>query len=321
LVAGAQKKPRFLPAFNLKEAMPLVALILLAIIFGSVNPRFLSLQNLVNLIRQSAPLLIVAVGGTFVILMGSIDLSVAAVVSVSGILVAKTMPSLGVWSILVGLAAGALAGLLSGMLFAYGRLPSFLVTLGMMSVLQGVSLLITKGNPVPIRHPVFQQLAVGQVLGIPNLGLWALLVLVIGAVLARWTRFGRYMYAIGGGERVAKLSGIPVERFKVYAFVFAGLVAGLAGMVLTGRLGSGTVDMGGDLLLDSVAAIVMGGTSLTGGVGGPLRTVLGVAVITVLSNGLNVIGVDPFVHILTKGVVVIASVALTIDRRKLAFIK
>lgn len=183
-------------------------------------------------------------------------------------------------------------------------------------------MLRTQGEPVPIYDESFQSIVTGSLIGpIPNIALWAVGVLIVCWIVAFRTRFGRYIFAIGGGERVAKLAGLPVDRYKVYAFVVAGLLAGLAGSMLAGRVGAGTTDMGEQYLLDSIAAVAIGGTAMSGGQGGPHRTLLGALVITVLSNGLNVSGVDFYWQIVIKGIVVIAAVAFTIDRSRMEVVK
>jgi ribose transport system permease protein/putative xylitol transport system permease protein len=311
--------------FNMKSLLPLFALVLLVIVFTAVAPTFFTGTNFINILRQFSVLMVAALGATFIIVMGSIDLSVGSVITMSGCVAALMVAGtpLGRWGcFLIPPLFGLAAGLLNGVLFAYGKLPSFLVTLGTLSVIRGAILLRIEGAPVPIYNDSFQSIVTGSVLGpIPNIALWAVGALIVCQIVAFRTRFGRYLFAIGGGERVAKLAGLPVNRYKVYGYMVAGLLAGLAGSMLAGRVGAGTGDMGEQYLLDAIAAVAIGGTAMSGGQGGPHRTLLGALVITVLSNGLNVAGVDFYWQIIVKGAVVIAAVALTIDRSRMEVVK
>lgn len=309
---------------GIRTLLPIGLLIVLVVVFSLGNERFLSVDNMWNIMRQSAILLIVAVGGTFIILQGSIDLSVGAVVTITGLVTAVLIrdTNLGTLVVLLAMIAGLVIGAINGVLFAYGKVPSFLATLGMMSVLEGLGLILVGGSPVPISNRGFQWVATGSILGpVPNIGLWAIAIYGIAVWGTFRTKFGRYMFAIGGGERVAKLAGVNVNRYKLYGFSLAGVLAGLAGALMASRIGAGTPGMGGGLLMDSIAAIVMGGTALTGGVGGPHRTILGVLVIGVLRNGMNVMGVDPYLQIAITGIVVIMAVAVTMDRSKITVFK
>ena len=307
-----------------RSLVPVAALVLLIIVFTIANPKFLTGSNFMNILRQFSVLLVAGLGATFIIIMGSIDLSVGSIVTMCGVVAALLVmqAGFGPWAFFIAPFFGLVAGALNGAIFAYWRLPSFLVTLGTLSIVRGATLLRIEGAPVPIYNDSFANLVTGTALGpIPNIALWALGALVICTIIAFRTRFGRYLFAIGGGERVAKLAGLPVNRYKMYAFMVAGLLAGLAGVLLAGRIGAGTGQMGEEYLLDAIAAVVMGGTALTGGQGGPHRTLLGVLVITVLSNGLNVAGVDFYWQIIVKGIVVIAAVAITLDRSKVQIMK
>lgn len=304
--------------------LPFVLLVLLVIVFSIGNARFLTENNVWNILRQSSVLLIVAMGATFVILAGSIDLAVGSIVTMSGLMTAMVIRDLGMgaWSLIIGPIVGVLAGMVSGALLAWGKVPSFLATLGLMSVFSGAALLWTGGSPIPINDATFQWISTGSLIGpLPNIGLWALIIYGVMTYVGFRTKFGRYMFAIGGGERVAKLAGVKVDRYKFYAFAVCGLLSGLAGSLMSARVGAGTPSMGESLLMDSIAAVVMGGTALSGGTGGPHRTILGVIVIGVLSNGMNVLGVNPYIQMVVTGAVVILAVAMTLDRSKITIMK
>jgi ribose transport system permease protein len=307
----------------LDVSYPLLAILALIATFTIASPRFLTVSNALNIGRQSGVLLLVALAGTLVILIGSIDLSVGGIVTLSGVVCALLLDGRGpLVACLAAVAVGAAVGLANGSLLLLLRIPSFLVTLGMLSVASGLAAFLSDNAPVPFANTSLADLINGTaVLGIPNVILLTLAVLILLTVVAFRTTFGRYLYAIGGGEQVAAASGVPVARYKLAAFVLSGVLCGLAGVVITGQVGTGTLDVGANLLLDSVAAAVMGGTALSGGVGGPHRTLLGVLVIAILSNGMDVVGATDYVQDLVKGGVIIAAVALSIDRKKYSFIK
>lgn len=301
---------------------PFVAIAGLLIYFSARSQNFLTIDNIENIGRQSSVLMLVALAGTVVILIGSIDLSVAAIVALAGIACAKLVDPLGTLpAILAAIGFGGLVGFVNGALIIGLRIPSFLATLGTLSVLAGVANHIADGAPVLFASRGLPDLANGSILGVPNVVLLAAATVAgLTGVVFR-TRFGRYLFAIGGGEPVAAISGVPISRYKVAAFVLAGLLCGAAGVVVTGQVSAGTPDVGSDLLLDSIAAVVMGGTALSGGVGGPHRTVLGVLVIAILSNGMDVTGIQEFTQSIVKGAVIVAAVALSIDRKKYPFIR
>lgn len=303
--------------------LPIVAIVVLIAYFTWVNPLFFSSTNALNIGRQSSVLLIVALAGTIVILIGSIDLSVGALVTLTGILVALSVDRLGVLgATLVGISVGALVGLINGALVTMLKVPSFLVTLGMLSVLSGVANQISQGQSILFMDSLLPELVNGSyLLGVPNIIWFALLATAALTVVAFRTMLGRYLYALGGGEIVAAHAGVPVTFYKILAFVLSGAICGLAGVMLTGQVGAGTPTAGSSLLLNSIAAVVMGGTALSGGIGGPHRTFLGVLVIAILTNGMDVTEVDSFTQDIVKGFVIILAVSLTIDRSKYAFIK
>jgi ribose transport system permease protein/putative xylitol transport system permease protein len=261
--------------------------------------------------------------GTFPILQQSIDLSVESVVLLTGVVTVVLIAefNLGLLAIPLAIGVGMLAGLFNGLVFTKLKVPSFLVTLGTLSVMAGVGKIITGGSTITFREPAIRTISTGNVFGIPNLVLWGLLIYVATIVLAFRTKFGRYCFALGENERVVELAGAKVDRYKIYPFVLSGLLCGTAGVLLTLRISSASPNIGSGLLLPSIAAIVMGGTALTGGVGGPHRTILGVLVIAVLNNGMNLLGTDSFVQEIILGLVVVAAVALSIDRAKIDVVK
>jgi ribose transport system permease protein/putative xylitol transport system permease protein len=305
---------------------PFVTLLGLMILFSLTSDRFLSFQNLLgNVAVNISVLLLVALAGTFPIMQQSIDLSVAALVTFVGMTIAVLISNFGVGgpqAILIGIILGTLVGVFNGVLFTKGKIPSFLVTLGTLSILEGGAGFVTGGSSVVFREPGLRELVIGQFIpGVPNIVLLTLLIYGFTIFLALRTKFGRYTYALGESESVVDLSGVNVDRYKIGVFAISGLLCAIAGAMLVARIGSGSPGMGQGLLLPSIAAVVMGGTALTGGVGGPHRTILGVLVIGILRNGMNLTGVDPFFQEMVLGGVVIIAVALSIDRRKIDIVK
>ncbi|WP_396276153.1 ABC transporter permease [Haloarcula sp. 1CSR25-25] len=296
----------------------------LILIFTLSTERFLTEGNLLdNVAKNAVTLLLVALAGTFPILQQSIDLSVESVVLLTGVVTVVLIAEfgLGLLAIPLAIGVGMLAGLFNGIVFTKLKVPSFLVTLGTLSVMAGVGKIITGGSTITFRNDAIRSISTGTVLGIPNLVLWGLLIYVGTILLAFRTKFGRYCFALGENERVVELAGAKVDRYKIYPFVLSGLLCGIAGVLLTLRISSASPNIGSGLLLPSIAAIVMGGTALTGGVGGPHRTILGVLVIAVLNNGMNLLGIDSFVQEIILGLVVVAAVALSIDRDKIDVVK
>jgi ribose transport system permease protein len=304
--------------------LPLGVVIVLTIFFSLTSTAFASIRNLTIVSAQASTLLIVCIGATFVVLMGSIDLSVGAVVLLVGAVSVKIQNGTEIGGSIIVVAAilGGLLGLLNGIIYAYGAVPSFVVTLGSLSIFSGVALQILEGRSISFESAALDTIAIGQwIPPFQNIALCAIAIWGVGVLIAERTRFGRYMYLIGGGENVARNSGIPVKRYKVYAFTLSGLVAGLGGLLAVARLGAAGPTLGQDLLLNSLAAIVVGGTSLSGGVGGPHRTLLGVLIIAILDNGLNLLGVSAYPQLVIKGAVVIAAVLVSQNRPQSVLIK
>ena len=217
---------------------------------------------------------------------------------------------------------GCLLGLVNGAIYAFGRIPSFVVTLGTLSVFTGSAWDCFRAARCEFSSDAFGNLAIGQFIPlVPNIALFALGAWTIASLIGQTMRFGRYMYIIGGGELVASTVGIPLTRYKIYAFVISGAMSGLAGALAVARLGAAGPTLGEDLLLNTLAAIVVGGTSLSGGIGGVHRTLIGVAIIALLDNGLNLMGVNQYTQMIIKGAVVIAAVLIGQDRRKSIVIK
>ena len=301
--------------------LPVLVVLLLFVVFSLASDAFLSLRNLTAVASQASTLLLACTGATFVVLMGSIDLSVGAIVLLVGAVVVSLINGfgLGISALAVGTVLGTLLGFANGVIFSVGVIPSFVVTLGTLSVFSGLALLLLQGRALQYNSVEFDELAIGQVVPhFPNIALFAILIWALMVFVCFRTRFGRYMYVIGGGEAVARTSGVPVGRYKIYAFMLSGAMAGIGGTLAVARVGAAGPTLGTDLLLNTLAAIVVGGTSLSGGVGGVHRSLLGVLIITILDDGLNLLGVNQYTQMVIKGAVVIAAVLISQDRTKLS---
>jgi ribose transport system permease protein len=311
---------------TLAALAPVIGLIVLSLIFTAFNPRFLSKPNLINILRQSAILLILATGQTLVILTGALDLSVEGNMALSGIIAAflvlndRNANDYGLWSVLAGVAVGGLIGLINGTIHVKARIPSFMVTLGTWFVGLGLTIVLYQGYTFPLRDDVFLSMYLGRLGGIPTPFIIAMVTVVIGWFLLKYTRFGRYLYAIGGGEELARMSGIHVNRYKILVFVVAGLFFGFAGVVNIARLGQGN-GLIGSWLFPTVAAVVVGGTSISGGTGGVIRSVVGVLFVVAVGNGMILMGLHPFAQIAIQGLVFVVAVFFTLDRSKVPLLK
>ena len=302
------------------NVLPVLVLVVLIVFFATQAESFLGSRNLLVMSGQVGILLLVSLGATLVIVAGSIDLSVGSIILLTGAVLSQLIVG-GVDSTLLVIVAtvaiGAAAGFVNGALFTFGRIPSFIVTLGTLSFFSGLGLTIIGGRSIYFDAPGVLNLAIGQLIpNVQNSALIGLAAFVIVFIVARSTRFGLYLYAIGGNERVVALSGVPLRRYKILAFVVSGITAALAGLLITAQLSSSGPSLGSTALLDALAAIVIGGTALSGGVGGVHRTLLGVLIVTVLVNGLNQLGVQDFAQIMIKGAVIVVAAIFTMASQR-----
>lgn len=288
----------------------LSGLIALSIVLWILTPHFMTVSNLLNVAQQTTLVAIIAVGMTFVIITGGIDLSVGSALAFSGVAMA-TLLQKGVplsIALLAGLGAGLLCGLVNGLLITIGRLPPFIATLGMMSVARGAALVFTGGRPVSGFSDTFRQIAVGEIFHIPAPVIIMLAVYLIAHFVLTKTKLGRYTYAIGGNEEATILSGVNVRLYKTLVYGLCGMLSGLAAIILTARLNSAQPIAGMMYELDAIAATVIGGTSLTGGEGTIFGTLIGALIIGVLRNGLNLLDISSFVQQIVIGAVIIVAV-------------
>lgn len=297
------------------EGMLYVAFLILIVIFAVSSPVFLTVGNIENIGRQTALVSIIAVGMTFVIVSGEFDLSVGSVMALCGVVAAMAMQLVGNHWIVGAIAAigcGALIGLVNGLITTLFRIPSFLVTLGTLSIARGVALMTTGTRPVIITNdPYFLLFGEGHVLGIPVPIAWTLIVIACGIVLLHFSTFGRKVYATGGNATAARYSGISTARIKTLSLVLAGALAGLAALVLTARSHAARPDVGVGLELDVITAVILGGAALSGGRGTILGAIVGSLIIGILNNGLVLLGVDASIQLAIKGLIIWIAVALS----------
>ena len=289
----------------------LIGLVLLCAVLWILTPHFLTVSNLLNIVQQTSINAIVAAGMTFVIISGGIDLSVGSIVALSGVVLGVVLqmnqPPL-VTPLFAALAAGVGCGLVNGLLISFGRLPPFIVTLGMMSVARGAALVCTEGRPVSGFDENFRSIATGNIAAVPAPVIVMLIVYAIAHLVLTRTTFGRYVYAIGGNEEATRLSGVAVRFHKTAVYGVAGLMSAVAAIVLTARLNSAQPIAGMMYELDAIAAAVIGGTSLLGGEGSLGGTLIGALIMGVLRNGLNLLGVSSFLQQIVIGVVIVVAV-------------
>lgn len=295
----------------------LAAFLLICLLLSLTTPNFFSLQNMTIVLRQVSINGILAIGVTFVIITGGIDLSLGSVVALAGV-VAALFAHPGEYPLMVPLAMAILVGLaiggLNGLVVTKGKVASFIVTLGMMTIARGLALVASEGRPITNLSESFNAIGGGNVGGVPIPILIFILVIIVATFLLNQTRVGRYMYAVGGNERAAYASGVQVNRVKMIAYMLCSGLAGLAGIVLASRINTGQPNAGVAYELDAIAAVVIGGTSLSGGIGSIGGTVLGVLLIGVINNGLDLLNVSSYYQQIIKGVIIIA--AVLIDRKK-----
>jgi len=307
----------------LARAQSLIALVLMVVAMTLLSDNFLTADNGLNILRQISVNLCLSIGMTLIILSGGIDLSVGAILALAGAVAAGVLkngialPMFDVLlqftvfgAVLTGIVVGLLLGWFNGFVITRFKLPPFVATLGMFSIARGLTMLWTGGFPVTGLGEGFGYVGTGILFGVP-MPVWISALLVgVFVLVTRKTRFGRYLYAVGGNERAALLTGLRVKRIKLWVYTLGGGLAGVAGLLVTARLDSAQPNAGLGYELDSIAAVVIGGTSLSGGRGSVLGTVLGCLIIGVLNNGLFLLNVSPFWQQIVKGFVILAAVAL-----------
>ncbi len=291
----------------------LIGLLVVILIFSILKPKFLDVNNIFNLLRQASINGLLALGMTFVVLTGGIDLSVGSILGASGIftaLVAQNQEIPWFVAILAGLGVGLLLGTINGVVVSWLKVPAFVATLGMLSVARGITYLASNAQPVPGLSEGFLKIGGGSVGIIPIPVIILAVVFLICSIILYWTKYGRYIYGVGGNAKAARVSGINVKKITCSAYMIAGVLAGLAGVVLTSRVSSGLAMAGQNYETDAIAAVVMGGTSLAGGKGRLWGTLIGVLIIAVLNNGLDMMAVSSYWQLIIKGIIIVAAVMM-----------
>ena len=297
----------------------LVGLLVVVTIVTILSPSFLSTKNIFNILRQTSVNGIIAAGMTFVILTGGIDLSVGSILAISGAVCASLLASGQniIIAVLAALIIGAMVGFLNGFIITKGKLQPFIATLATMTILRGLTLVYTDGKPITLGSGdlaiQFGQIGGGKIFGIPTPALIMILVFAICAFVLKNTQMGRYTYALGSNEEATKLSGLNTDKIKIAVYTISGILASVAGIIITSRLFSAQPTAGDGYELDAIAAVVLGGTSLTGGRGKITGTIIGALIIGVLSNALNILDVSSYYQMMVKGAVIL--VAVLLDRK------
>lgn len=297
----------------------LIALVALCLDLAIASPVFLTVSNFLNVFQQISINFVVAVGMTFVIISGGIDLSVGSNIALSGLLMGILMKNFGVpvWAtILICILFSGAIGLANGMLISFLNLPPFIATLGMMSIVRGAAYTVTAGQPIYTFPAGFTAIA-SRVGGFPLYTMIILLVVfLLGWYILRYTRVGRYTYAIGGNENCAKLSGINLKKVKCFVYTVSGLCCGVAALLLSSRLDSAVPTNAEGQEMDAIAAVVIGGTSMSGGEGSMIGTLIGILIIGIIANGLNLLGVAQGPQKMVKGAIIVVAVIIDVIRRR-----
>jgi len=302
---------------------PIIGLVGLYVVFSLVTERFLTVGNQLNVLRQVSIIGILAIGSTFVILCAEIDLSIAQMTEFTGVLMAALVTGTYVSvvlpvpvAILAGLAAGASLGAVSGFLTSYFNVPSFMSTLAMLFLADGLSLIISDGRPISGLPDSLKILGGTDVAGVPTIVLVFLVVLVLSQLLLSYTRLGLYIYAVGGDREAASLMGINVRRVRFLVLVISATLTAVAALLLLGRIATATPNMGQGLLLPPIAAVILGGTDLFGGAGNMFGTFVGVLILGSLANGLNLLGIGPSGQLVAQGLVLMVAVLANVVGRE-----
>jgi ribose transport system permease protein len=301
---------------NVTTIGPIIAAIIIIGIFQLVNPVFLKYQGIITLIYAMSYFLIAACGLTFVIMLGSFDFSVVSILKLSALICVIYIDRFGLWVIPIALIICMFFGFINGLLFAKLKVPSFMATLGVSIVVEGIVLYVSKGFLHIMNDVTFRSLAVTFIAKLPSIFYWGIGIWLLSSFIAIYTTFGRRVYAIGGNPTAAVLSGINLDRYRIYVFMLSSFLAGIAGVLYMAQSGGGSIEIGADMMIPLFASVVAGGTALTGGVGGPQRTLVGVIIITWIQSGLLMLGFGREIQVVVLGFIAIIMAVVTIDRRR-----
>ncbi|VBB09701.1 abc transporter permease [Lucifera butyrica] len=297
----------------------LIGFIALCVGLSIISPAFLTEENILNILRQVSTNANLALGMTLVIIICGIDLSVGSVVALSGTvaggLIAFSHVPIPI-AVFTGILAGTLAGAFNGVMVAYSGIPAFIVTLAMLNIARGAAYVYTGGQPIRVMNEAFNAIGAGYLGPVPLPVIYSFLFLLITAAILNSSKLGRHIYAIGGNKEAARFTGIKIKRVEIFVYTFSGFMAAFSGVVLAARMFSGQPTVGNGFELDAIAAVVLGGTSMMGGVGKIGGTLLGVLVIGVLNNGLNLLNINSFWQLIIKGVVILAAVYVDMMKKR-----
>ncbi len=319
----SNKKKLPIKSGALQQLLAFASLILLVIIFSIASPNFLQFPNIIGILLSTAVIGILALGATFVIITGGIDLSVGTVMTLSSVMTAVVITSMGIptpLGVVVGILTGAFCGFLCGLAIAKMKIPPFIATLAMMMIAKGMALVISGASPIYFTNtPGFSNIALGTIIpGVPNGVVIFFAAAVIGAIILSKTIIGRYTFALGSNEEATRLSGVNVDSWKIKVYTIAGVFTGIAGVIMASRLNSAQPALGMGYELEAIAAVVIGGTSLSGGKGTIVGTVIGALIMSVLTNGLRILSVPQEWQTVVVGFVIILAVYADNLRRKKA---
>lgn len=306
---------------NLRDYGVTIGFLLLCIAISMVSPTFLSKRNILNLLRQSSIIGIISAGMTFVIISGNFDISVGAVAALSGAITMKlaTSGSPILLAVVIGIATCAIIGFINGVFVSKIRVPSLIATMAMVTIVRGLLLMLTGGYPITQQFSLLNFLGNEYVLGIPVPVILFFIVVLVSHIVLTKTKFGRHVFSVGGNQEASKLNGINVDSYKINVFVINAVLAAIAGIVLTGRLGTATAIAGEGYDMDAIASVVIGGTSVTGGSGSVIRTVIGVLLMSVINNSFNLLSVNMYFQYIFKGLIILIAVgADSYSKRKAA---
>ncbi|MBR9946799.1 ribose ABC transporter permease [Clostridiaceae bacterium Marseille-Q4145] len=306
---------------NIGIIIALLAMFIFLTVFPTTRSTFLTPKNMFNILRQNASNLFLATGMTMVIILGGIDLSVGSVIALSGVVAAGCVVNFGLpeaVGFIAAIAVGAAVGLFNGFIICKTDIPPFIVTLASMNITKGIALVLTGGAPIRCMTDAFKFPGAGYVGPVPTPVILMFIIFILAALMINKTQLGRHIYAVGGNVQAAKFSGISVQKVKFIVYAYTGVMAGIAGVVIASRLYSGQPTAGDGAEMDAIASVVVGGTSMSGGSGRIGGTLIGVLIIGVLNNGLNLMGVDSNFQYIVKGLVILLAVYVDFLRNKKA---
>ncbi|MEC9490578.1 MAG: ABC transporter permease [Halanaerobiales bacterium] len=302
---------------NKNTVLPVITILLVIIIFQTINPVFLKAQGRITLVYSMSYFLIAALGLTFVVMMGSFDFSIVSLLKLSALICGLYINKFGLWVIPLAILVCVCFGFVSGFLFAKLKVPSFIATLGISLVAEGIALLLSKGHLLMITNSSFRKLAVTFIGGIPAVFYWAVGICIVSTLIAFILPFGRRVFAIGENAKAASMSGINVDRTRIYVFMLSGFFCGIAGVLYMAQMGGGSVGLGADMMIPLFASVVAGGTALTGGVGGPHRTFFGAIIITWTESGMLMNGASRGMQVVVLGIMAIIMSIATLNKSRI----